>query len=73
MQTTIHKKVKGSVMEQIFDKAETFSVRYFNIPSFDGDFRKYNKNQEYDYEIVIRHPEKTDAEKLFNKAIKQFS
>lgn len=71
MTTTIHKKVKGSVMEQIFDKAETLSVRYYNTS--DVEDKDYDATKEYNFEIVIRHPEETDAKKLFNSAIKKFS
>lgn len=71
MTTTINQKVKGSVMEQIFDKAEKFSVRYFDAKNVSE--KDYNPEQEYEYEIVIRHPEGTSAKRLFNSAIKLYS
>ena len=71
MTTTINQKVKGSVMEQIFDKAEILSVRYYNTS--DVEDKDYDATKEYNFEIVIRHPEGTSAKRLFNSAIKLYS
>ncbi len=66
MTTTIKKTVKGSTMEALFDNCKTFSIRYYNAENIDEE--NYNPNRSYKYTIVIRHPENTGANLLFESA-----
>ena len=71
METVIKKQVKGKTMEAIFENSEVISVRHYNaLNLLDAD--DYDENETYIYEIVIRHPEDTDAGKLFTKEVKKF-
>jgi len=74
MQTTFKKKVKGIVMENIFDNSpsEQLSVRYYKNLTMKDD-EEFNEDRVYNYEIIIRHPDGTDAITLFDNAIKLVS
>lgn len=69
METTITKTVKGSIMEQVFESSGTskISVRHYKVLGVTDE--NYDPEQEYEFEITIRHPEGTDARKLLYYAI----
>lgn len=57
-------------MADIFEAShEDFSIRYYNPLNLREG--KYSPSNKYRYEIVIRHTEGTDANKLFEEAIKK--
>lgn len=69
METTITKKLKGSVMENIFDSDKNCNVRYYkNLNLFFNEL--YNPEKVYTFEIKIRHNEDQEAEQLLKTAIK---
>lgn len=69
METTITKKIKGSVMENIFDKDENCNIRYYkNLNLFFNEI--YNPEKVYTFEIKIRHNEDQDPKELIKQAIK---
>lgn len=74
METTFKKKVKGVVMENIFDNSgsELFMVKYYANLTIKDD-EEFIEDKSYRYEITLRHPEGTDAITLFNNAVKQIS
>ncbi len=67
METTINKTVRGATMEAIFERCDLFSVRYFKALDLVEE-KDFNHSTNYKYEIKIRHPEKTDANVLFEEA-----
>lgn len=67
METTITKKVKGSIIENIFESDENCNVRYYNAKNVkDSD---YDPEKVYTFEIKIRHNEDQDAKVLFAQAM----
>lgn len=67
METTIKKTVKGATMEALFNSCELFSVKYFeNLTLKDNE--EFNPAKNYRYKILLRHPENTDANVLFEEA-----
>jgi hypothetical protein len=67
METTINKKVKGSIMENIFDSDENCNIRYFEAKNCE----LYDSEKIYNFEVKIRHSEDQDPKELLNNAIKQ--
>ena len=67
METTITKKVKGSIMENIFDSDENCNVRYYNAKNVSEN--NYDPEKVYTFEIKIRHNEDQDAKVLFAQAM----
>ena len=71
METTFTKKVKGGIIETIFDNStEDFSIRFFNCLE---SVENWDENKTYKYKIIIRHSENTDARKLLSEEIKRLS
>jgi hypothetical protein len=70
METTILKKVKGSTMVDIFNFSKTLNVRYYKALDL-PEVQDYSPEKVYKFEINIRHSEGTDANDLFQKAIKE--
>lgn len=66
METTITKRVKGSIIENIFESSSTVNIRYFDAKNMKG---KYDPEKVYTFEIKIRHNEDEDPKKLLEKAI----
>lgn len=64
METTIIKTVKGATMEVIFDDCKAFSVRHFKALDLESE-ESYNPENNYKYEITIRHAENKGANLLF--------
>lgn len=58
-------------MEKIFDKSEVLSIRYYNAVGV-TDTDQFDMDQSYNFEINIRHPEGTDAKKLFAAEVRKF-
>lgn len=71
METRITKKVNAALMEKIFDKSELLNIRYYNAVGISEN--DYQQDQSYNFEINIRHPEGTDAKKLFAEEVKKFT
>jgi len=69
METTITKKLKGAIMENIFDSDENCNVRYYNAKNVIEN--EYDPEKFYTFEIKIRHAEEEDPKELLNKAIKK--
>ena len=67
METFVNKKLKGSVMENIFESSKTVNVRYYEAKNADN----YDPNEIYTFEIKVRHNEDEDPKELLNKAIKE--
>lgn len=68
METTIIKTVKAKYMLELFEMRDKINIKYFQAHNYiygDDDCEVI-----YTYDIVIRHNEKQDAEKLFNKLLK---
>ncbi len=71
MQTIIERVLTGTKMFGIFNQLNNkeFSVRSYHVDGVsEGDF---NIKQPYNFIICIRHPEGTDAGKLFDKKYKR--
>lgn len=66
METTITKRVKGSIIENIFESSSDVNIRYFNAKNIKGE---YDPENVYTFEIKIRHNEDEDPKKLLAKAI----
>ena len=67
METIVNKKLKGSVMENVFDSTKTVNIRHYKAKSADN----YNPEETYTFEINVRHNEDEDPKELLNKAIKE--
>lgn len=67
METTIKKTVKGATMEALFENSEALNVKHFSALDLENE-ADYNPDSAYKYEILIRHPEGTDANVLFEEA-----
>lgn len=67
METTIKKTVKGATMEALFNSCELFSVKYFENLTLKDD-EEFNPAKNYKYKIMLRHPEDTNANVLFEEA-----
>jgi len=70
METTIYPTVKGSTMEQVFDKAKNISIRQFTALNLKSE-SDYRPNKRYRYEVIARHPDGTYAMLLFNEAVRK--
>lgn len=72
METTIKKKVKGIIIENLFYNSgnDLFNIRYLSNLDIKSD-EEYLENKVYNYEIRIRHAENTNAKILLNKAIEK--
>lgn len=71
METTIIKRVKGCVMETIFDRySDICNVRYYNSLNL-KDEEDFIPEKTYKYEIRIRHSEGTNANDIFELAKKR--
>jgi hypothetical protein len=68
METTIIKTVKGATMEQLFNDDANCNIRYYKALNLKNE-KDYNPEEKYRFEILIRHTEETEAEKLFQNAI----
>lgn len=64
METRLTKTVKGSTMEAMFNNCETFSIKHFKALDLPSE-EEYDENYCYKYEFVMRHPENTGANLLF--------
>lgn len=67
METTITKTVKGKTMERLFHKSDLINVKYYTIIDLAHE-SEYNQNSNYKFKILVRHPEGTDANVLFEEA-----
>jgi hypothetical protein len=67
METTITKRIKGSVIENIFESNNNCNVRYYEAKNIKDD--NYDPDKVYTFEIKIRHNEDQDPIELLNKAI----
>ena len=67
METFVNKKLKGSVMENIFETSNTVNIRFYNAKNADN----YDPNETYTFEIKVRHNEDEDPKELLKKAIKE--
>lgn len=63
METTIRKKIKGAIMETIFESDENCNVRYFTN---NDDVNDFDPEKKYMYTIVIRHSENENPKELLN-------
>jgi hypothetical protein len=72
METTLFKTVKGSTMENLFNSSSLLNIRHYRPVSDMVTDANYNQDDRYAYEIVVRHPEESNAETLFQKAITIF-
>lgn len=68
METTITKRVKGTIIENIFESSKTCNVRYYNAKNVSEN--DYEPEKVYTFEIKIRHSEDQNAKQLLNHAIK---
>ncbi len=67
METTIYKTIKGSQMESIYEARHSdISIRYYNAEGVSNS--DYLRSKKYKFRILIRHPENTNANDLFDKA-----
>lgn len=67
METIIRKKIKRSIMENIFDSDENCNVRYYEAKNAVD----YDPEKTYTFEVKIRHNEDEDPKTLLNNAIKK--
>lgn len=68
METTIKRTLKGIQMEQIFDaQHENMNIKYYEALNIDSD-ANYSRNKTYNFKILIRHGEDTNANQLFDEA-----
>lgn len=67
METTIFKIVKGADMESLFEKSEFVNIRHYEAVNVNDE--RYFKNLRYKFKILIRHPEGTDAQLIFETAL----
>jgi hypothetical protein len=71
MHTTITKRLKGAIMENIFDSSDIVNVRYYNAKNVsDND---YDPEKVYTFEIKIRHNEDEEPKQLLEQAIKNLT
>lgn len=68
METTIKKRIKGSVIEQIFESSNTVNVRYYNAKI--GEHQEYDSEKVYTFDVKIRHNEDEDPKQLLEQEIK---
>lgn len=70
MQTIIERVLTGKKMFGIFNQLNNkeFSVRSYHVDGVSED--DFNPRQPYNFIICIRHPEGTNAGKLFDKKYK---
>jgi len=69
METTITKRLKGTIMENIFDSSDIVNVRYYkNLNLFFNAL--YDPEKNYTFEIKIRHNEDQEPKQLLEQAIK---
>jgi hypothetical protein len=64
METTIKRTLKGKQMEMIF--ASDSGIRYYEALNIPND-ESYSSRKSYKFSIVIRHPEETNANILFDE------
>jgi hypothetical protein len=55
-------------MEAIFENSKICNVRNYTVTNLVSD-ETYNRKNKYKFEILIRHPERTNAEDIFNTAL----
>jgi hypothetical protein len=67
METTITKTVKGQTMEQLFDRSDLVNIKHYTAADLENE-NEYNPKTNYMYKILVRHPENTDANVLFEEA-----
>ena len=72
MESTITKKVKGLIMENLFDNPDLINIRYFKNKTLKLE-EDFNKEYEYTYEIKIRHNSKENPKNLLDEAIKKLT
>ena len=65
MEKTITKRVKGSIIENIFESSSDVNIRYFNAKNIKGE---YDPENVYTFEIKIRHNEDEDPKKTTRKS-----
>jgi AAA15 family ATPase/GTPase len=70
-ETTITKRVKGTIIENIFDSSSDVNIRYYNAKNVPEN--EYDPEKVYTFEIKIRHDEDQDAKELLNQAIKNLT
>lgn len=66
METTITKRVKGSIIENIFESSSDVNIRYFSAKNVTEE---YDPENVYTFEIKIRHNDHENPKKLLAKAI----
>lgn len=68
METIIFKKVKGSLMESLFNNEyDLINIRYYKLKNKEN----YSPDAVNTYEIKVRHNENEDPKKLLKKGIKK--
>ena len=70
METTVTKRVKGSIIENIFESSSDVNIRYFNAKNVIGE---YDPENVYAFEIKIRHNEDEKPKQLLPKAISELT
>lgn len=69
METRIKKRVQGEILEKLFD--ENSFIRYTKVLNIVDE--EYNNENEYLFEINIRHNENENPKELFNNAFKKLT
>ena len=69
METTIKKRVKGSIVEAIFESDKNCNIRYYSAKNAEN----YDPENVYTFEINIRHSEDQDPKELLETAINNFN
>jgi hypothetical protein len=70
METTILKKIQGRKMEMLFDyNGLNFMIKHYEAVNVNDE--RYNSQNVYQFRILIRHPEDTSADELFESAYRK--
>lgn len=69
METTIYRTIKGARMEMLFEaQHKNINIKHYEAQGVSEE--DYSSDKKYKFEILIRHGEETDAEKLFDEILK---
>lgn len=71
METTITKRQKGAIMENIFDSSDIVNIRYYDAKNIHAN--DYDPDKVYTFEIKIRHNEDQEPKQLLEQAIKSIT
>jgi len=66
METLLRKRIKGTIIENIFESDKNCNIRYYNALNAEN----YDPERFYTFEIKIRHNEDQDPKELLETAIK---